>query len=68
VEHNAVFQKLFHPTQGEVMNVRRPVLYDGDRDAGAVPPPTLGEHSESILHELGYSKESVEVMKRDGVI
>jgi formyl-CoA transferase len=50
------------------MNVRRPVLYDGDRDAGAVPPPTLGEHSESILHELGYSKESVEVMKRDGVI
>lgn len=68
VEHNAVFQKLFHPIQGEVMNVRRPVLYDGDRDAGAVPPPMLGEHSESILHELGYSKESVEVMKRDGVI
>ena len=68
VKYNAVFQKLFHPIQGEVMNVRRPVLYDGDRDAGAVPPPMLGEHSESILHELGYGKEAVEVMKRDGVI
>lgn len=68
VEYNALFQKLLHPTQGEVMNVRRPVLYDGDRDAGAVPPPMLGEHSESILRELGYSKEAVEAMKRDGVI
>ena len=68
VKYNEVFQKLFHPIQGEVMNVRRPVLYDGDRDAGAVPPPMLGEHSESILHELGYGKEAVEVMKRDGVI
>lgn len=68
VQHNEVFQKLSHPTQGEVMNVRRPVLYDGDRDAGALPPPTLGEHSESILRELGYSQEKIEAMTRDGVI
>lgn len=68
VQHNEVFQKLFHPVQGEVMNVRRPVLYDGDRDVGAVPPPTLGEHSESILGELGYSEETIGAMKRDGVI
>jgi len=68
VQHNAVFQKLLHPTRGEVMNVRRPVLYDGDRDAGAVPPPTLGEHSDAILRELGYSKEAIEAMTRDGVI
>jgi crotonobetainyl-CoA:carnitine CoA-transferase CaiB-like acyl-CoA transferase len=68
VQHNAVFQKLSHPIQGEVMNVRRPVLYDGDRDAGAVPPPMLGEHSEPILLELGYSSETIEAMRRDGVI
>jgi crotonobetainyl-CoA:carnitine CoA-transferase CaiB-like acyl-CoA transferase len=57
-----------HPTHGEVMNVRRPVLYDGDRDAGAVPQPALGEHSESILRELGYDKEAIDAMTRDGVI
>ena len=68
VQHNAVFQKLVHPTQGEVMNVRRPVLYDGDRDAGAMAPPVLGEHSESILLELGYGKEAIEIMARDGLI
>jgi len=68
VRHNEVFQKLVHPVQGDVMNVRRPVLYDGDRDAGAVPPPVLGEHNDSILRELGYSKETIESMTRDGVI
>jgi crotonobetainyl-CoA:carnitine CoA-transferase CaiB-like acyl-CoA transferase len=68
VQFNGVFQKMSHPTHGDVMNVRRPVLYDGDRDAGAVPPPTLGEHSESILRELGYSEETIKAMTRDGVI
>lgn len=68
VQHNAIFQKLIHAAQGEVMNVGRPVLYDGDRSAGDVPPPMLGEHSESILRELGYGKEDIDTMTRDGVI
>ena len=68
VRHNDVFQKMTHPTHGEVMNVRRPVLYDGDRDAGAMPPPALGEHSEAVLQELGYGREAIEAMKREGVI
>lgn len=68
VQHNAIFQKLLHPIQGEVMKVGRPVLYDGDRDAGTMPPPMLGEHSESILRELGFSAETIESMTRDGII
>lgn len=68
VQHNGIFQKLSHPTQGEVMNIRRPILYDGDRDAGAVPPPTLGEHNETILGGLGYGRDAIEAMARDGVI
>jgi crotonobetainyl-CoA:carnitine CoA-transferase CaiB-like acyl-CoA transferase len=68
VQYNAVFQTLRHPTEGEVANVRRPVLYDGDRDAGDAPPPTLGQHSEAILRELGYGNAMIEAMRRDGVI
>lgn len=68
VQHNGIFINLHHPTQGEVMNTQRPVLYDGDRDAGALPPPTLGEHSEQVLEELGFDAAAVASMLRDGVI
>ncbi|MNF02746.1 Formyl-coenzyme A transferase [compost metagenome] len=32
------------------------------------PVPALGEHSEAILEELGYTVESIEQMKREAVI
>lgn len=32
------------------------------------PVPALGQHSAAILTELGYSAESIAVLKRDGVI
>jgi len=47
--------------------VRQPELYDIDRDAGAVPPSVLDEHSESFPYGLCYSKENIEVMTRDSV-
>ncbi len=68
VRYNGVFQKMCHPTQGEVMNVRRPILYDGDRDAGAIPPPTLGEHNDAILRDLGFGGDEIARMAREGVI
>lgn len=68
VEFNAIFQKMHHPTEGEVMNVRRPILYDGDRDAGALPPPTLGEHTETVLGGLGYGKDEIDALVRDGAV
>jgi itaconate CoA-transferase len=32
------------------------------------PVPALGEHSEAILEELGYTAESIAQMKRGAVI
>lgn len=68
VQHNGIFKSLHHQTQGDVMNTQRPVLYDGDRDAGALAPPTLGEHSQQVLEELGFDAATVASMLRDGVI
>jgi crotonobetainyl-CoA:carnitine CoA-transferase CaiB-like acyl-CoA transferase len=68
VQHNGLFTTLHHPTQGEVRNTQRPVLYDGDRGAGDRAPPTLGEHSEEVLRELGFSAADVAAMKGSGVI
>jgi crotonobetainyl-CoA:carnitine CoA-transferase CaiB-like acyl-CoA transferase len=31
-------------------------------------PPTLGEHTDAVLADLGYSSTEVEALRRDGVI
>lgn len=68
VRHNGIFTTLHHPTQGDVTNTQRPVLYDGDRHASDLAPPMLGEHSTEILRELGFDASSVDSMIRSGAV
>lgn len=32
------------------------------------PPPYLGEHTEEVLREAGYSPEQIEQLRKDGAI
>jgi len=41
---------------------------DGERPQYASPPPSLGEHSEAILREAGYSAEDISAMAAEGII
>jgi crotonobetainyl-CoA:carnitine CoA-transferase CaiB-like acyl-CoA transferase len=42
-------------------------LTDGDPQA-ALPPPGLGEHTQAILGELGYSEADIQGMKQAGIV
>jgi len=33
-----------------------------------LPPPTLGQHTEEVLHELGYSGDEIKEMRTEGTI
>jgi crotonobetainyl-CoA:carnitine CoA-transferase CaiB-like acyl-CoA transferase len=66
VVHNGMFTTLHHPTQGEVKNTQRPVLFDGDRAAGDMAPPMLGEHNEQVLQELGFDAVDIARIKAAG--
>jgi crotonobetainyl-CoA:carnitine CoA-transferase CaiB-like acyl-CoA transferase len=50
------FGETQHPTEGRIVSIRSPIRVNGERRDNA-PPPTLGEHSHEILHELGFANE-----------
>ena len=44
---------------GELNTVSQPLRFDGERSMAQYPPPTLGEHTETILASLGYEPEQI---------
>lgn len=55
-----------HPTQGEIWNINVPTKMTGFMPAVRRPAPEIGEHTESVLAELGYSPEQIEDMRSSG--
>ena len=49
VQAMGTFYTMQHPTEGEIVSVRRPIYVDGDRAVNNRPPPTLGEHNAEVL-------------------
>jgi len=57
-----LIQSLPEPT------VALPLSIDGDRLRHRLPPPRLGEHTDEILRELGYTNAELEALAADRVI
>jgi crotonobetainyl-CoA:carnitine CoA-transferase CaiB-like acyl-CoA transferase len=68
VRHLQTFYEQEHPTQGKITAIHRPVLIDGERAERALPAPTLGEHTDAILAELGYDADAIAKLRRAAVM
>lgn len=55
------------PGGGTRRSVRNPILLDHDGPSIRRPPPLLGEHSQEILAEAGYTGAEIEAFARDGI-
>ncbi len=53
------FQRVEHPTEGPTMTTAIPVSFSDSPGSLRLPPPRLGEHSEALLAELGYSAAEI---------
>jgi crotonobetainyl-CoA:carnitine CoA-transferase CaiB-like acyl-CoA transferase len=56
---------------GRVVETRTPLLpltLGGERLGVRSAPPALGQHTEALLHELGYAAAEIEQLRRAGVI
>ncbi len=68
VRHLNTFYRQHHPTEGEITAIHRPVLIDGERDERALAAPTLGEHTDEVLAELGYDEGQIAKLRAASVI
>lgn len=57
-----------HPQFGPMKTVAEPILYDASPRSAGTAPPALGEHTMSILRELGYDAEKIAALEREAVI
>lgn len=68
VQYLDTFYEVEHPTEGSVKGIKSPIFYDGKRDDDVKPPPTLGEHTDEVLKELGCTQEEIESLRADKAI
>ena len=58
-----------HATIGKIKVVGRPIKFPGAKQPPVTAPPTLGQHTEQVLHEeLGYSEAEIAALKAGGII
>jgi len=55
------FEQVEHPSEGTMLTTAIPVMFSGSPgDSFRLPPPRLGEHTRSLLGELGYSDAAID--------
>ena len=68
VRHLGTFYRVAHPTEGAVPGAFPPLLVDGERPGAISPPPTLGEHTDEILTELGFDAARAAELKAKKIV
>lgn len=82
-EKLAVVEDVIHDEQAKANNIlvpsndpeavvpyiiNHPLHVEGEVQVGPEKPPDVGENTDSILKGLGYKKEEIEKLRKDGVI
>ena len=57
-----------HPAAGPLKAMAQPIRIDGGRAGVRRPPPMLGEHTEEVLHGLGYDADRIASLRLASVI
>ncbi|MFW8564872.1 CaiB/BaiF CoA transferase family protein [Orrella sp. 11846] len=68
VQHREMLAHYEHPAYGLVPQVLSPFRFNGLPSQNKMPPPMLGEHTESILQSLNYSTDQIQTFKKNNVI
>ena len=65
---NGFFAEIHHPIGGKMKLVTSPVKFSQNPASIRTPAPEVGQHTEEILLDLGYSWDNIAQLKEQGVI
>ena len=68
VRARGMVQTVEHPTVGPIRLVNTPVKYSEATPGIRTPPPTLGQHTDEVLQELGLTGEEIGRLRGEGVV
>ncbi len=66
--HQQMLVEMPHPVHGRVKLIGMPVKLSETPGAFRLPPPLLGEHTEEVLREVGYTDQGIAELRAAGVI
>lgn len=64
--HHGMLVEFEHPTAGHVRTTGSPLRLDGEQARSDAFPPLLGQHTRSIMKEMGVDGATIEGMIREG--
>jgi formyl-CoA transferase len=68
IRHLKLATKIQHPRLGEQTVQNLPVTLSRTPGAVVSASPDLGQHTDDVLGELGYSKEDIAALRHDGAV
>ena len=60
--------RVTHPVAGAYEAVRYPVMFDGARTTGGSAPPELGQHTDRVLRDLGFTRTQIKRLRTSGAV
>jgi crotonobetainyl-CoA:carnitine CoA-transferase CaiB-like acyl-CoA transferase len=68
VRHLGLAQPMKSQERGDTEVLGQPILMSRSKASVRRPPPTLGQHTDEILAEIGYGAADVRKLKEDGAL
>jgi crotonobetainyl-CoA:carnitine CoA-transferase CaiB-like acyl-CoA transferase len=68
VRHHGLVHEYDHPEAGRLRLMGQPLVFHATPTADPGPPPTLGQHTDEVLAELGYDAAAIADLRARSVV